>query len=328
MKFTPKDIKGVVGIVPTPATADADKWTATNTVNLDEVSKMVSIIQDAGVDFLMTTGTFGECASLLADEVMSFVDCIIQTTRQKCPLFVGVTTLNTRETVARGREILAKFPVDGLFLGRPMWLPLDDQGILDYYRDLAEAFKGVPLIVYDNPFAFKGKISPAVYRELAKIPEIVAAKHTGGPSLYPDLEAVGDRISMLPIDSEWYEPAHKHPDQVIACWSGNVACGPEPVVALARAIAKRDWPLAKQITDRLEWSSAPMFPDGDLATFIPYSIQIGRARFKGAGMIDPGPSRPPYVYAPESMIAGGLEAGRRMRIVREEFTSKPVKRAI
>ncbi len=46
---------------------------------------------------------------------------------------------------------------------------------------------GVPLVAYDNPSAFKGKMSRDVYRALAEIPEVVASKHVGGPALVPGL---------------------------------------------------------------------------------------------------------------------------------------------
>ncbi|MHC0054722.1 dihydrodipicolinate synthase family protein [Actibacterium sp. D379-3] len=324
MKIVPADINGVVGIVPTPATPDADKWTSTSTINRAETAKMIQAVQVPGINILMTTGTFGECSSLLEEEVLDFVDVIVQTNQKRKPLFIGVTTLNTRETVARGRAILDKFPdVDGLFLGRPMWLPLDDAGIVQYYRDLAEAFEGVPLIAYDNPMAFKGKMSTDVYRALANIPELVCTKHTGGPALAGDVAAVGDKMRILPIDTAWIEPAQQFPDRVTASWSGNVACCPAPIGALALAIEKRDWTRAKTIAERLSWAASAQFPEGDLAKFMPYSIQIGHGRFKGAGLIDPGPARPPYVDAPEEFVAAGIEAGRRMREVQEEYAQSP-----
>ena len=193
MNIGAQDIAGVVGIVPTPATGDAEHWQSRNTVNLAETAKMIDIVVDGGVDVVMTTGTFGECATLTAAELRDFVDCVVQTTAKRRPVFAGITTLNTRDTIERGRELLA-LGADGLFVGRPMWLPLDDAGIVRFYRDIAEGFAGVPLVIYDNPFAFKGKISTDVYGELAKIPEYVASKHVGGPALKTDM-AAGRRSS-------------------------------------------------------------------------------------------------------------------------------------
>jgi 4-(2-carboxyphenyl)-2-oxobut-3-enoate aldolase len=322
-KLTAADIKGVVGIVPTPSTKDADHWDAVNTVNLPETEKMVRAVVDAGIEIVMTTGTFGECATLTWEELRDFVDCVVRTTSGRRPVFAGVTTLNTRDTIQRARK-LVELGADGIFVGRPMWLPLDDKAILHYYKDIAAGLPGVPMVVYDNPWAFKGKISPETYHELAKIPEVVSAKHAGGPNFEADLKAVGKDISMLPIDSDWFANAKKFPDEVIACWSGAVACAPAPLAALSRAIAARDWATAQRVHDKVEWATSVMFPAGDLATFISYSIPLGKARFKGAGLIDPGPGRAPYSEAPQEYIELSLESGRRWKQLQDEFTTTPV----
>ena len=322
MRLGRSDIKGIVGIVPTPATPDAASWKSGNTINFRETVKMVEAVAGGGVDILMTTGTFGECATLTEEELLGFVACVVETTKKRAPVFAGVTTLNTRDTVARGRKLLER-GADGLFLGRPMWLPLDDKGILRFYTDMAEAFPGVPLVVYDNPGPFKGKIGTELYKALAKIPEVVASKHVGGPALETDVMAVGDQIALLPLEMDWYDIVHKHPDRVPACWSGNVACGPASIVALRRAIQARDWTNAKRISDRIVWALHPQL-GGDMARFMSYSIPIGHGRFRTAGLFDPGPTRPPYIDAPADLIAGGEETGRRFAQLQKEFAAEAV----
>jgi 4-(2-carboxyphenyl)-2-oxobut-3-enoate aldolase len=317
MTITRADVKGVVGIVPTPATSDADSWRASNTINTPETEKMVEAVVGAGIEVVMSTGTFGECASLTHNEWLCFTDCVANAVAGRVPFFAGVTTLNTRDTIARGCEALAA-GADGLFIGRPMWLPLDDAAIVRFYRDICEALPGVPVVIYDNPAAFKGKISVEAYQQLAALPEIVATKHAGGPTLVRDIEAVGDRVAVLPLDCDWYDAARRFPEQATACWSGNVACAPSPLAALSRAVLSRDWATAETISKKVNWALAPQF-GGDMSRFMDYSIPVGRARFRGAGLIDPGPSRPPYTDAPADMIAGGEETGRRWAELEKEF---------
>lgn len=318
MKITMQDIRGVVGIIPTPATADAESWEATNTVELEQTEKMVRAVVDAGVDVVMTTGTFGECATLTWDELRTFTDAVVRAVGRSCPVFAGVTTLNTRDTIQRGRELMG-LGADGLFVGRPMWLAMDDVAILRFYRDVASALPGVPLVVYDNPSAFKGKISRDLYLALAQIPEVVAAKHVGGPALATDMRAVGDRIRLLPLEIDWYKVAQEFPEQALACWSGSVACAPAPMVALAKAVASRDWAAAKVISDKLNWAVQPMFPGGDLSKFMDYSIQLGHVRFREAGLFNPGPSRPPYLEAPADYVEGSRICGQRWSSLQREF---------
>ena len=323
MKLSVEDIRGVVGIVPTPATRDAGSWKAEHSVNLAETERMIRLMVAADIDILMSAGTFGECAALTEGELEDFTAVIVDTIAGSRPFFAGITTLNTRDTIRRGRRLM-DIGADGLFVGRPMWLALDEAGIVRYYRDIAEALPDVPLVVYDNPHAFKGKMSADVYAELAKIPEVIAAKHVGGPALEDDMRAVGDRIRVLPLAPEWYPIAKKLPELAKACWSGGVACAPSPIMALSRAIKTGEWDVAKSISEKLVWAEAPMFPGGDLGRFMDYSIQIGHLRFKAAGLIDPGPSRPPYLDAPEEYVAGALECGQRWAQLEAEFGKVPV----
>ena len=320
MKITPTDINGLVGILPTPATRDASDWRTEHSVDLAESARMTAIVVESGVDILLTNGTFGECASLTEPEHQAFNETVVATVAGRVPVFAGVGTLNTRDTIRRGRALVAA-GADGLFVARPMWLALDQPQIVAFYRHVAEAMPGVPLIVYDNPVAFKGKIGEAAYVELGRIPEIVAAKHVGGPSLETDAMALGDSCRILPLASDWFRTARLRPELMTAAWTGHVACAPAPLVALARAIRAGDWIAAERISDKCRWAEAAMFVGGDLADFMNYSIQIGHLRFAAAGLIDPGPPRPPYIGLPEAYEAGGRETGRRWAELQREFAA-------
>jgi len=311
-------ITGVLGMVPTPATPDADQWSCTQSVDLDETSRMARMLVDGGIGILMTAGSFGEGATLTWEEHQAFTDCLVQELGAKALLFAGATTLNTRDTIARGRALIA-LGADGLFLGRPMWMSLDQRDIVRFYADVAEALPGVPVIVYDNQFAFKAKIATDTYAALSRIPGIVATKHIGGPAIQNDLRAVGGRIRVLPVDAQWAALARAFPEAAAACWSGNVADGTEPLRALAQAVAARDYDRADAICARLVWAQSPMFPGGKLENFVDYNVPIARARLEGSGLVRSGPPRPPYLYAPEEHWEGGRETGRRWASLRSEF---------
>jgi 4-(2-carboxyphenyl)-2-oxobut-3-enoate aldolase len=316
--MTADDIRGAIGVLPTPATSDAEDWRAERTVDLAETEKMVKLVVGGGIDMLMTTATFGEVATLTWPELEAFCECVIRTAAPH-PVFVGVTTLNTRDTIARTRA-LVKLGAAGVFSGRPMFIRLTDGQIVRYYQDLAEALPGVPIIVYDNAETFRGPISTDVFRALATIPEVVAARQVGGAETDRNIEAVGSKIRFLPHDSRWLPSARKYPDAALACWSGNVACGPAPVAALSRAILRRDWPAAEAITDELKWAGETMYPAGDLERFRDFSIQLCHVRIRAAGLIEPGPCRPPYRDAPEEYVAGSEEVGRRWRQLHDGYS--------
>ncbi len=318
MKLSVADIVGVLGMVPTPSTPDADQWQCENSVDLDETALMITRIADGGVRIFLTNGSLGEGATLTAREHQDFTDCVVRTLGGRGLLFAGVTTLNTRDTIARARSLIA-LGADGLFLGRPMWMSLDAKAIIRYYQDLAEAMPGVPFIVYDNQFAFKAKITTETYAELSRNPSIIASKHIGGPAIGDDLRAVQGRMRILPLDVQWCALARAFPDEATACWTGNAADGTEPLIALQAAVAARDWTRAEHITARMAWAQAPMFPGGRLENFVDYNIPLAHARIQGSGLVKSGPPRPPYIEAPEEFMEGGRETGRRWAGLRPEF---------
>ncbi len=317
-KLSPADLVGILGMVPTPSTPDADHWSCRNSVDLDSTAAMVSMVVEGGVRILLTNGSLGEGATLLAHEQRDFAACIAGTLKGRGLLFAGVTTLNTRETIDRARLVLDA-GADGLFLGRPMWMSLDAPSTVRYYADLAEALPGVPFVLYDNQFAFKAKIATETYAELSRIPAIIGAKHIGGPAIGDDLKAVEGRMRILPLDTQWCALARAFPDEALACWTGNAADGPEPLAALAKAVAAQDWARAEAISARMAWAQAPMFPGGKLENFVDYNIPIAHARIQGSGLVRSGPPRPPYIFAPEGHLEGGRETGRRWESLRREF---------
>ncbi|MEU9059203.1 dihydrodipicolinate synthase family protein [Streptomyces sp. NPDC048430] len=312
--LTADDIRGLVAILPTPALPGADRWDARDTVDLAETERLTNAMVEAGVDVLLTNGTFGEGASLTFAEILAFNDTVLRTVRGRVPVFTGATTLNTRDTIDRGRE-LGQLGADGLFLGRPMWVALDDTQIVAYHQSIAEALPGLAQVAYDNPNAFKGKISPLAYAELARIPQIVAAKHMGlslmGDRYVQDLNAVDGRIRLLPHAGDWAHTAHRFPDQTPACWSGDAACGPAPLLRLRDAVLAKDWERAARINDAIARATESLFPGGSFEEFSKYNIQIDRAEFAAAGYFTPGPARPPYTSCPQPYLDGGSEAGRR-----------------
>lgn len=324
-KLTKDDITGVVGIIPTPSTPLADRWDAENTVDLDATAELAEAMVRGGVDVLMTTGTFGECATLTWTETQAFVSTVVETVAGRIPVFAGVTTLNTRETIARARR-LAQLGADGLFAGRPMWLPLDDKGIVAFYRSLCEALPELPLVIYDNPGAFKGKIGTEAYGALSRIPQIVAAKHLGiaigGGAFIDDVQAVAGRMRLLPLETDWYYCARLFPDDIKACWSGNVACGPAPAIHLRELIHAKNWDECLSVTAELNTALAPLYPNGNFPEFLKYSIQLDNAQFQAAGFMRTGPTRPPYTEAPESYLEGARDAGRRWAALHEHYRHK------
>lgn len=309
-RLSPDDIRGLFAIMPTPAVEGADDPAATDTVDYEESARAVGALIDDGVDAILTNGTFGEGATLTWQELRNFADVVVTAAAGRVPVLVGATTLNTRDTITRARA-LRDLGVDGLLLGRPMWSHCGDSDLVRHYTAVAEAVPELAIVVYDNPDAFKGKISSDAYRELSAVPQIVAAKYPGlGPSFAADLAAVSGGMRLLPVDRDWRTAWQSAPDDVLACWSGSASCGPAPHVELARRIAAGDRTGAGEIADEIQQASEGFLPGGQFALFSKYNIQLEKIRIDEAGYLRAGPCRPPYGHCPEDYAAGARRSGR------------------
>ncbi|WP_416978893.1 dihydrodipicolinate synthase family protein [Streptomyces sp. T028] len=323
MRIQLDDITGVLAIMPTPATPDASDPSVLDTVDHAESRRAVDALIADGVDAVMITGTFGECATLTWDEHRAFATTVVEQAAGRVPVFAGATTLNTRDTIARA-GVLADIGVSGLLLGRPMWSPCDDSAVVGFYRDVAAAVPDLGIVVYDNPVSFGGKISPKAYAQLAAIPQVIAAKYPVlGPSFLADLDAMAGRMRLLPIERDWYYTWRWAPDAMTACWSGSASCGPAPAVALRDAIREGRAQDAEAIARGYRHAAQTFFPQGSFELFSKYNVQLEKIRIDEAGYLRAGPSRPPYVECPDTYAEGARESGRRLAALHRKYAAVP-----
>ncbi|MFD1234056.1 dihydrodipicolinate synthase family protein [Pseudonocardia benzenivorans] len=321
-RVTVEDVEGVFAIMPTPATPDATDPACMNSVDHEESARAAAALVDDGVHALMVNGTFGEGATLTWDEHRAFARTVIDAVAGRVPVFVGATTLNTRDTITRA-STFADLGASGLLLGRPMWSPCDDATTLGFYRDVAAAVPDLGIVVYDNPVAFDGKLSPRVYAGLSEIPQVIAAKYpTLGPSFLADLEATGGRLRILPVERDWYWAWRWAPDSITGCWSGSASCGPHTSVVLAERIATGDDAAARRIAEELRECGRTFFPQGSFELFSRYNVQLEKIRIDEAGYLRAGPCRPPYVDCPPEYAEGAAESGRRLAALSARYAAE------
>lgn len=301
-----ENLHGVFGIMPTPAFADY-------TVDLEEARRGADALVKDGVDGIMLTGTFGEASTLTEEEWRAFTETVVKAVDGRIPVVAGPTTLNTRDTIARAK-FAREAGASGLLLGRPFWCELPSDAVIRFYRDVAEALPDMGIVVYNNPSAFKSKITPAMWAELADIPQVVGAKYGSYNEQYDScLEAVNGKIRLMTMEKDWVKVYKLAPEHNIACWSGGASCHPKPVVALREAIFTGDLPKAEELSTAIKQTYETFFPRGDRDLFRLYTIQVEKLRIQEAGYIHAGPSRPPYHEIPEEFAEGARESGRRWR---------------
>ncbi|MFD0772786.1 dihydrodipicolinate synthase family protein [Streptomonospora algeriensis] len=300
-KVTGRDMRGVMAYPPTPALAGADRVDAENTVDLAETERMIrSLIRD-GVDAIATNGTLGEMHTLTLEEWKAYASCVAETARSEnpdFPVFVGATTLNTRDTIARMR-FLADIGITGTLLGRPMWGDMVAPIMERFYRDVAEAVPELAIVVYDNTAAFGGVIPRSVYRTLVELPQVVAVKYAGGASVgfryHNDMAHTQTNFPLMPIETDWFPAWEMYGEELVGmAWSSTTAMGPAPVLALRDALREGRTEDARWLTERLRWAHEPFIVGQDFFEFAKYNVPLEKIRVNAAGYMDVGKSRVPY----------------------------------
>lgn len=321
--LTVDDVNGAWAIMPTPAKEGASDWRMEDTVDLDETARVVEELIKSGVNAIVSTGTFGEGATLTWEEKRKFMATVVETVRGRVPYFCGTTSLNTRETIRQTREA-SDIGCDGTMLGLPMWQLCDVPTAVQFYRDVAEACPTMAICLYANNEAFKFDFPRQFWLQVAEIPQVITAKYLGIGSLVPDLNLTKRKIRFLPLDVDYYAAARIDPEFCTAFWTSGAVCGPAPALRLRDEIesAKKtgDWSKAKTVSDAIARTYATLFPNGSFKEFSTYNIGLEKHRMNAAGWMNAGPCRPPYHLVPEQYLQGAATSGRAWAALHAEYS--------
>jgi 4-(2-carboxyphenyl)-2-oxobut-3-enoate aldolase len=322
------DITGVIAYMPTTVREDLvmDR-NVKNAINLDEAARATDVLIRDGATGICLNGTFGELPSLTLEEIVAFTGAVVESARDRIPIFAGATTMNTRDTIDRARKF-RDLGAHGLNLGRGMMSSFGDANILKWYQDVAEELPDMAIFLYDDMQAFKRPIVTAVYRELAKIPQIVACKyrtqlmvsHMMQENTYnADAEAVGKNIKLLSQEADL--PLLNKLTGQETCWSSYINCAPGWVFALSDAVKSGDEARLKQVQADGNWPGATFSPGTSDAWHVD-KITALKTRIHHAGYIKAGPVLPPYHVAPAERFETAKKYAAADREVQKKYPHK------
>lgn len=323
-----KDITGVVAYMPTTTRTDITIDCRTrNAVDLDEAARAADVLVRDGASSIVLNGTFGELAGLTLDEITDFTKAVVDSVANRVPVFAGATTLNTRDTIARAR-VFRDLGAHGLNLGRGMLSAMDDTAIVQWYRDIVTEFPDMAVFLYDDAQAFKRPINTSVYRELAKMPQIVACKYRtqivisnmmGTNTYNDDIEAVNGNIKLLTQEVDW--PLVNRAFGTDACWSSYINCAPGYVIAMRDAVQAGDRTRIDELLAEDCWPGSNYSPSTSDSWHM-NKVTALKTRIQYAGYIKAGPPLPPYHVAPEERFETAKSFGLRDREIQKKYPHK------
>ncbi|MBB3473933.1 dihydrodipicolinate synthase family protein [Sphingomonas sp. BK345] len=161
--------KGVFPAVTTQVREDL-------TLDLADTQRVVDELIRDGVTGIIALGTVGENNSLDHDEKVSVLSAIVEVVKGRVPVLTGVSEYDMRRAV-RYAQAAEKAGADGLMLLPPMvYVPKPDE-LVAHFRGVAER-TALPIMLYNNPPAYRTVIDRYVLEQLVPVENIVAVKES------------------------------------------------------------------------------------------------------------------------------------------------------
>ncbi|SCM76306.1 Dihydrodipicolinate synthetase protein [uncultured Pleomorphomonas sp.] len=214
-------------------------------VDIDATQRGYDALIRDGVDGLIVLGTCGENNSLEADEKRAVLKAAVEVNAGRVPVITGVSELDTRRAVAYARDA-ERAGADGLMVLPAMVYVPKTEELIAHFRMVAEA-TSLPILLYNNPPAYRVSIGREVLEALADLPNVVAIKESAPDSRrFTDLiNAFGDRYDVFAgLDDVALEGLMLGAKGWV---SGLTSAFPQESVRLVAAAARGDWTTARAI---------------------------------------------------------------------------------
>ncbi len=152
-------------------------------INFDALGKLIDFQIAGKTDAIIICGTTGEASTMPDREHLAAIEFAVKHTAGRVPVIAGAGSNDT----VHGAELCAeaaKLGIDGLLLVTPYYNKASQKGLVKHYNTMAEAAKGVPIILYNVPGRTGLSIDVATAKELSQNEQFVAIKEASGNISY------------------------------------------------------------------------------------------------------------------------------------------------
>ncbi|MFN7011989.1 MAG: dihydrodipicolinate synthase family protein [Allorhizobium sp.] len=230
--------RGVIPAVTTQFNEDLS-------IDFENTRRVQDALVNDGVHGLIVMGTCGENNSLDPDEKRQILKGAVEVVAGRVPVITGVSEFDTRRAVAYARDA-EKLGADGLMLLPAMVYVPKPEELVAHFKTVAEA-TSLPIMLYNNPPAYRVNIGTDVLRALEGVANIKAVKESAPDTRrFTDLiNEFGDRFDIFAgLDDVALEGMMLGAKGWV---SGLTSAFPQESVALVAAIDRGDWEEARRI---------------------------------------------------------------------------------
>jgi 4-hydroxy-tetrahydrodipicolinate synthase len=207
-------------------------------IDFTETQRVVDDLIRDGVTGIIAMGTCGENNSLTADEKRTLLKAIVEVVKGRVPVVTGVSAAWARDAEAIG--------ADGLMLLPAMVYVPKTEELVAHFTTVAQATK-LPIMLYNNPTAYRVAITNEVLEALRPVKNIVAIKEsTPDTRRFTDMyNAFGDRyVVFAGLDDVAFEGLLLGAQGWV---SGLTSAFPQESVMLVKALEAGDIVTAREI---------------------------------------------------------------------------------
>lgn len=174
------------GVFPAATTQIRDDMS----IDVGATQKMVDNLIKDGVNGIIALGTVGENNSLMFEEKVELLTAIVEVADGRVPIVTGVSEYDERRAV-RYAQAAEKAGADGLMLLPPMVYVPKAQELANHFIGVANS-TALPIMLYNNPPAYRTVIDAEVLGLLMDVKNIVAVKESA-----PDTRRFTDFLNQF-----------------------------------------------------------------------------------------------------------------------------------
>jgi 4-hydroxy-tetrahydrodipicolinate synthase len=230
--------KGVFPAVTTQVREDLS-------IDISATQKVVDGVIRDGVHGIIALGTVGENNSLEHDEKLRVLAAVTEVAAGRVPVLTGVSEYDTRRAI-RYAEAAERAGANGLMLLPPMVYVPKSHELIAHFRGVARRTR-LPIMLYNNPPAYRTEINAEVLEALRDESNIVAVKESAPDTRrFTDLRnTFGDRFVLFAgLDDVALEALYLGATGWV---SGLTNAFPKESVALVAAVERGDHAKALEI---------------------------------------------------------------------------------
>lgn len=147
-------------------------------INYDKFGELIDFQLENGTDAIVACGTTGESSTMTHEEHTEVIRYAVERVNKRVPVIAGTGSNDTAYQTLLSLEA-QRLGADALLLVTPYYNKTSQKGLIAHYLHTADAVR-LPIILYNVPGRTGVNISVDTYKELAKHPNIVAAKEASG----------------------------------------------------------------------------------------------------------------------------------------------------